>query len=489
MRPFTALTLALAVLGNVPLMALAASVPVPASSSSSSSTGALLQSAGSAPLLAAVATVLLLVAALFGCIARKADATAADAAAADEREFWSDASGSDTPEQPTPTEIKTDKLGAVYITLGKVSADVAGYEKQLAALEKAKETTKYKDYLQKHAIDPMKEKLARARAAAAKIANDAVEMRAKAAESVMPEVKACEVLYDTIFEAETRGQAGEVAAAAICSTVSSLQADLPPAPTDGTKAARQPDQPLETLQREGVQEAKKMHGEAMAALEAAGIDREQQLQGSSVCPAVKSAGRAFEKVYARWGGDFRAVSDWGRATVSAVSLVLLASVLELVLAHLAALGYTVVAVKNTLDLAKDCTVNGGYRNLMLNLKCPGSGHVVELQFNLTPIEEVKQTRGHAVFELLRRCGFSAENSVVQGGWTATMDSAIRSGMAVVLGCEDMNWDAAGAAGLQSALDSPGCRVVKVVAKDATGEGVGAMAVACLSSSAPIKDLK
>ena len=117
------------------------------------------------------------------------------------------------------------------------------------------------------------------------------------------------------------------------------------------------------------------------------------------------------------------------------------------------------------------------------------GGGVELQFNLTPIEEVKQTRGHAVFELLRRCGFSAENSVVKGGWNANMDSAIRSGMAVKLGCTMTNWDAAGAAGLQSALNSPGCRVVKVAAGAATGEGVGAMAVACLSSAAPIKELE
>ena len=70
-----------------------------------------------------------------------------------------------------------------------------------------------------------------------------------------------------------------------------------------------------------------------------------------------------------------------------------------------------------------------------------------------------------------------------------MDSAIRSGMAVELDCRETNWDAAGAAGLQSALDSPGCRVVRVDASYATGEGVGAMAVACLSSSAPIKSLK
>ena len=230
-----------------------------------------------------------------------------------------------------------------------------------------------------------------------------------------------------------------------------------------------------------------MHAASMTALDEAGMDR-AQLKGSSVCKEKKSAGRGFEKVYARWGGDYRAVTDWGRSTISAATLVLLAAAIEIVLAHLIALGYTVVAVKNSLDLAKDCAANGGYRNFMVNLKCPGSGHVVELQFNLSPIEEVKQTQGHTVFELLRRCGFSAGNSVIKGGWSQNMDTAIRCGRAIELDCGDSNWDAGAAAGLKSAMASPGCRVTTVNASYSTDEGVGDMALA-FASSPSVKSLK
>ena len=94
-----------------------------------------------------------------------------------------------------------------------------------------------------------------------------------------------------------------------------------------------------------------------------------------------------------WGGDFCAVTDWGRATVAAASLSLLASAFITVLEHLESeKGYTVVGVKNTLNPEKNVSANGGYRNLVLLLKCP-SGHVIELQFNLSPLEEVKQERG------------------------------------------------------------------------------------------------
>lgn len=514
----------------VPWMVQAAAAPVSERSPASLRADALDTRGASAgaPLLAAVAAVLPLAVAIFGCVARnggngdaddgggdelkrlkrkckklekenkalKAKVKAADSSGP-EREFWSDGSGGgggggaskDGSELkvPSETDIMVAQLGAVYTSLGKAMADKFGYTAELAALKTAKETTEYKNHLQDTAITPMEQKLRDADASVAKFSNDAVEMRANFAEAGMPLAKECEADYTSIFAEQTRGQAGGDAHAAICSQAASLKAGLPPAPADGTKAARQPDQPVGTLQRVGVEEAGTMYAAAMASLDAAGIDR-AQLKGSSVCPVVKDAGRGFEKVYGRWGGDFLAVTDWGRATVSAATLALLARVLATVLAHLIALGYTVVAVKNTLDLAIDCTVNGGYRNLMLNLKCPRTGHIVELQFNLTPIEDVKQTRGHSVFELLRRCGFSAANSVVAGGWTENMDTAIRSGRAVELQCGQTSWDAAAAAGLKSALDSPGCRVVKVDARLAAGEGMGAMAAAC-AALASIKDLK
>ena len=320
-----------------------------------------------------------------------------------------------------------------------------------------------------------------------KFINDIIRMRNEFSEQAMPESKACAALYSSIFDEQSSGSEGAAALQTICSAVATLKDSLPPAPTDGTKASKQPDEDVHVLQREGVLEAKKMHGAAMAALHTAGME-EAELEGSSVCPTEKSAGRGFEKVYRRWGGDHRAVTDWGRATVCALTLVLLAKALATTLKTLTELGYTVVAVKNTFDSRTNCTANGEYRNLMLNLKCPESGHVVELQFNVSPIEAVKQTRGHTVFELLRRCGFSQKNSVVKGGWTSTMETAIRCGRAVELNCMQANWIAADAEKLANAFGAPGCRVSVMNGSYSTGDGAGAMAKAAVSC-ATMKDLK
>ena len=384
-------------------------------------------------------------------------------------------------------QINIDKLGGVYTALGQHVADLRGLEAELAALKKDKETSAYPEAHQTDFIDPMEADIKAAKEEEEKFINDIIRMRNEFSEQAMPESKACAALYSSIFEDQSSGSEGAAALQTICSAVATLKDSLPPAPTDGTKASKQPDEPVHVLQREGVLEAKKMHGAAMAALHTAGME-EAELEGSSVCPTEKSAGRGFEKVYRRWGGDHRAVTDWGRATVCALTLVLLAKALATTLQTLTALGYTVVAVKNTFDSRTNCTANGEYRNLMLNLKCPESGHVVELQFNVSPIEAVKQTRGHTVFELLRRCGFSQKNSVVKGGWTSTMETAIRCGRAVELNCMQANWIAADVEKLANAFGAPGCRVSVMNGSYSTGDGAGAMAKAAVSC-ATMKDLK
>ena len=395
-----------------------------------------------------------------------------------EREFWS---------QKDEMQLNIDQLGAVYTSLGQLVADIKGLESEVEALKKAKETSSNARWVQRNLIDPMERDLASAKARETKFVDDIIKLRNRFAEQAMPESKACAAEYAAIFEKESTGPDGSHAVATICSTVARLKAGLPPPPTDGTKASIQPEETVLVLQQTGVREAKMMYDAVEAALHAAGLDG-TQLVGSSVCPKIKSAGRGFEKVYARWAGDFRAVTDWGRATICALTLVLLAQAIEVALHRLEELGYTVVGVKNTLDIAKDCTANGNYRNLMLNLKCPTSGHILELQFNVSSIEALKQGRGHIVFELLRRCGFSVKNAVVKGGWTLTMDNAIRCGRAVELNCEEANWTSDEAAALKDALGARGCRVSSMNGAFATGEGAGDMEAAT-ASSATIKNLR
>ena len=400
-----------------------------------------------------------------------------------EREFWTEQGNPKKDEM----QLHIDQLGAVYTSLGQLVADIKGLESEVEALKKAKETSSNAEWVQEHLIDPMERDLASAKARETKFVDDIIKLRNRFAEQAMPESKACAAEYAAIFEKESTGPDGTLAVAAICSTVAQLKAGLPPPPTDGTKASIQPEETVIVLQQTGVREAKMMYDAVEAALHAAGLDG-TQLVGSSVCPKIKSAGRGFEKVYARWAGDFRAVTDWGRATICALTLVLLAQAIEVALHRLEELGYTVVGVKNTLDIAKDCTANGNYRNLMLNLKCPTSGHILELQFNVSSIEALKQGRGHIVFELLRRCGFSVKNAVVKGGWTLTMDNAIRCGRAVELNCEEANWTSDEAAALKDALGARGCRVSSMNGAFATGEGAGDMAAAT-ASSATIKNLQ
>lgn len=411
---------------------------------------------------------------------RKSDSTGGDILSADVR------SSEESKAASRQTEIRfhVDQLGAVYNTLGQVVADIKELESELEALTNAKETAQKPDDHEKMLIAPMQDELNKAKEHEASLIKNIIEMRNRFAESAMPKAKECEKQYSSIFLSEGRNQDGSNTPALekICSIVKNLEETLPSSPPGEGKAARQPgvSADVAALQEVGVREAEKMYGEVMLALYSADLD-DVQLDGSSVCRTIKSASRAFEKSYARWGGNFLTVTDWGRATVCALTLTLLAQALDITLKRLTELGYSIVAVKNTLDRDKDCTANGGYRNLMMNVKCADSGHVLEIQFNLSPIEKIKQNSGHVIFELLRRCGFTKKNSVVKGGWTPSVDSAIRCGRAIELQFSQANWSLADARALKLALAAPGCRVIMLNGELATGEGAGDMVEAAAGS--------
>lgn len=392
----------------------------------------------------------------------------------------------------TTIQLKIDQLGAVYTSLGQVTADIEAALSEVKALEEAVKTESTTGWVQKHLLGPKEKELAGLITAKDKYVKDIVMKRNEFAEETMPAAKEGERQYDAAFSDQISMDGGKRGLAKIVAIVSGLLKKLPAAPSDGSKAARQQDKPVDVLQQEGVQEASKMYQTLYAAvqnsLEADGLHKDV-LKGSSVCPHKKKASRAFEKVYARWGGDFRAVTDWGRATVCGGTLETLAQVIDVAMTTLTGKGYVVVAVKNSLDEAKDVAANGGYRNMMVNLQCPQSNHVVELQFTLSPIEDVKKSQfGHIVFELLRRCGFSAQNSAVKGGWTESMGDAIRSGRAVELNCEEAAWSVVDAGKLKDMLVLPSCRVSKVNCSYATGDGISAM-VDAVCGCATVKSMR
>jgi hypothetical protein len=387
-------------------------------------------------------------------------------------------------------QLKIDKLGAVYTSLGQVTADVSAASAEVTSLENALATRGISavrgegdpdGWTERYFLGPKVKKLANFILARDTYIADVDRMRDEFAEEVMSAAKEGERQYNAVMADQLDLIGCETALVTIVDVASSLLANMPAAPTDGTKAARQPDQPVQKLQQEGVKEASVMFEEVMRSLKVEGMLTGDALKGSSVCTTEKSAARAFEKVYARWGGDFRAVTDWGRATVCGQNFKDLARAITISLGALAKLGYVVVAVKNSLDLTKDVAANGGYRNMLVNLQCPESKHVVELQFSLWPIEQVKHSEfGHVVYELLRRCGFSARNCVVRGGWTKSMCAAIRSGRAVELNCEMAVWTEDDAAELEKMLALPSCRVSKMNCSSSSGDGVTAMMAAMLS---------
>ena len=64
-------------------------------------------------------------------------------------------------------------------------------------------------------------------------------------------------------------------------------------------------------------------------------------------------------------------------------------------------GFKVLLIKNRLMLAFDASVSGGYRDLLLNLRCLATGHIVELQITLKGLIDVKAGGGHANYAIAR----------------------------------------------------------------------------------------
>ena len=64
-------------------------------------------------------------------------------------------------------------------------------------------------------------------------------------------------------------------------------------------------------------------------------------------------------------------------------------------------GFEVLLIKNRLMLAFDASVSGGYRDLLLNLRCLATGHIVELQITLKGLIDVKAGGGHANYAIAR----------------------------------------------------------------------------------------
>lgn len=249
------------------------------------------------------------------------------------------------------------------------------------------------------------------------------------------------------------------------------------------KAGRQPldGKTMPELQQTGLVEMKKLWvNAALPALKRAGVEFE-----GGFCEFVKDPARAFEKAL-RYDGDKTNVSDYGRGTAGLSTLQGIEAFMLAFLELLEANGYELATLKNTLNPAVDVTKSMGYRNILLNIRCPGSKHVVELQVNLKSIETIKHGRyGHVTYALLRACGYG-NRVTFSGAFNAAMASAVSSGRALKLDVSSTVWTEADVAGLQEAMASPACRVTEIEARVMKPDGddkVKLAAVAALTRAA------
>ena len=92
-------------------------------------------------------------------------------------------------------------------------------------------------------------------------------------------------------------------------------------------------------------------------------------------------------------------------------------------------GFAVLLIKDRLMLAFDASVSGGYRDLLLNLRCVATGHIVELQITLKGLMEVKAGGGHASYAVARVHGlFERRTYRYEGALGAAVLEGVRCGV-------------------------------------------------------------
>ena len=98
-------------------------------------------------------------------------------------------------------------------------------------------------------------------------------------------------------------------------------------------------------------------------------------------------------------------------------------------------GFEVLLIKNRLMLAFDASVSGGYRDLLLNLRCLATGHIVELQITLKKLIDIK-AGGYASYAVARMHRlFERETCHYEGALGAAVLEGVRCGVVRELVCQ------------------------------------------------------
>jgi hypothetical protein len=124
---------------------------------------------------------------------------------------------------------------------------------------------------------------------------------------------------------------------------------------------------------------------------------------------LKTVERAMVKVYEKYECNFAMLTDLARITIVCDDEVALKSVLLKLKTAVEKKITTIVRIKFRLDEEYDAMEAGGYRDILINMEAGGhqyeeekeSGHIVELQLNLTEFVQIKDGEGHASYAVAR----------------------------------------------------------------------------------------
>ena len=113
---------------------------------------------------------------------------------------------------------------------------------------------------------------------------------------------------------------------------------------------------------------------------------------------IKTTARATAKAMSKYEGDFSRLTDLARMTVVCTHIEHARRALDTMAS---AAGWKVLLIKDRLQLAYDPVLTGGYRDLLLNLRCLANEHILEVQLTMQQLKHIKTGGGHGRYALAR----------------------------------------------------------------------------------------
>lgn len=181
-----------------------------------------------------------------------------------------------------------------------------------------------------------------------------------------------------------------------------------------------------------------------------------------ICRVALSCLVCSEKALDKYGSDFRLLTDLARMVVVCPKFSTVTQVLTVL--NLSD-GWKVLRIKNRLMDAFDATKCGGYRDMLVNLRCTATRHVVEVQLVMHSMYHIKASSSDSdaayrlafLFEL-----FAPKNTQYQGNLSRDVLERIHNGLIRVLHSRGAQAGLSRYFGdLCKAVQSPACTLTEI----------------------------